>query len=217
MHLHGHGVAEEQIIRAPVSRLVVDVERFDDDDFEPMAARGMGVVYERTSDGRPLRHPLSPDARKALIDGWYRPHHDRLAARTFDALSKYGHALLVDAHSFASRPSPYEPDQRPDRPQICIGTDDGFHTPPALAVCFVQSFRSAGFNVRVNAPYAGVLVPMRYYRKDPRVRAVMVEVNRSLYLVESTRERCGEYETVARTIRQCLDQAILNWAVAGGK
>ena len=39
----------------PVSRLVVDPERFLYDAHEPMAARGMGAVYEQTADLRPLR------------------------------------------------------------------------------------------------------------------------------------------------------------------
>src|SRR5271169_3454801 len=39
----------------PVSRLVCDVERFPSDEDEPMAARGMGAIYTRTSMGEVLR------------------------------------------------------------------------------------------------------------------------------------------------------------------
>lgn len=46
--LFAHGIPAEQVVRFPVSRLVVDVERFERDEDEPMAERGMGVVYART-------------------------------------------------------------------------------------------------------------------------------------------------------------------------
>ena len=39
----------------PVSRLLVDPERFVEDSDEPMSAKGMGCVYEKTHDGAPLK------------------------------------------------------------------------------------------------------------------------------------------------------------------
>jgi N-formylglutamate deformylase len=56
-----HG--EAAVVRAPVSRLVVDVERFIDDAREPMATRGMGVLYEVTSHLKPLRERMPPAER----------------------------------------------------------------------------------------------------------------------------------------------------------
>jgi N-formylglutamate deformylase len=47
-----------------VSRLVVDPERFTDDAREPMARKGMGVIYTRTASGEPLRRPPSDDERQ---------------------------------------------------------------------------------------------------------------------------------------------------------
>ena len=55
-------------VRFPVSRLVVDPERYLDDTSEPMAARGMGVIYTRTSDGRALRSPPSHRLSSGYVD-----------------------------------------------------------------------------------------------------------------------------------------------------
>jgi N-formylglutamate deformylase len=59
----------------PVSRLVCDVERFPSDENEPMAARGMGAIYIRTSSGDVLRAELDAAHRQSLLDLWYWPHH----------------------------------------------------------------------------------------------------------------------------------------------
>ena len=47
-------------------------------------------------------------------------------------------------------------------------------------------FTSKGLSVSVNAPFAGALVPLSRYRRDRRVASVMVEVNRRLYMDETT-------------------------------
>lgn len=201
-------VPASQIVCAEVSRLVVDVERFEDD--EPMSKLGMGIVYERTSDGAPLRRPITPTERRTLKDTWYHPHHERLMAMTQQSLDQHGRALLIDAHSFPSKPFPYELDQSLDRPEICIGTDD-FHTPPLLATAFVNAFRLGGFDVRVNAPFAGALVPQRHYRADSSVSAVMVEVNRRLYLHEVSGVQNPEFTDVRDRIRHCICEAIKSW------
>lgn len=210
LELLAAGVPAHQMVRAKVSRLVLDVERFEDDRLEPMSAQGMGIVYERTSAGLDLRRPITSSERQALLDAWYHPHHERLGSVTQKILDEHGRALLIDSHSFPSKPLPYEFDQRTDRPEICIGTD-AFHTPKSLEVAFIDAFRNGGFDVRLNAPFSGALVPMRYYRTDGRVSAVMVEVNRALYLDESSGRRNSDFDAVGKEIRRCIQKAIHAW------
>ena len=49
----------------PISRLICDVERFEDNSMEEMASKGMGVCYTTNSFGKPLR----------LINDGERRHH----------------------------------------------------------------------------------------------------------------------------------------------
>lgn len=48
----------------PVSRLVVDPERFEDNSKEPMFKKGMGTIYTRTSDKKRLRRKISKKRRR---------------------------------------------------------------------------------------------------------------------------------------------------------
>ena len=191
----------------PVSRLVCDPERFADDVDEPMAAKGMGVVYTRTSDGRPLRSSLDAGERKRLLDAYYVPHHERLKQLVQDALDATGHALIIDAHSFPSSPLPCDLNQSPNRPEICLGTDS-FHTPDWLQRAAAESFREMGWTVELNRPYSGTITPMSHYRVDARVQSIMIEVKRSLYLDEDAGTRLPQFSEIAckvqRTVKACV-------------
>jgi N-formylglutamate deformylase len=208
MELFTRDVPEMQLVRAEVSRLVVDVERFDDPS-EVMLERGMGVIYSNTSDGSALRSEITPEQRNQLIANWYVPHHQRLTNLANAMIYQYGHALLIDVHSFPSRPLPYEPDQRKDRLDICLGTDE-FHTPAALETSFRNAFVDQGFSVSTNFPFGGALVPMQHYGTDTRLSAIMIEVNRSLYLEEATGVKNSRFEDIRERIRNGILTAIQN-------
>lgn len=196
------------VVRAPTNRFVVDVERFVDDEFEPMAARGMGVIYTTTSDLKPLRRQLSQDEREALLKNYYLPHHARLESAVTAALDQFDHCVVIDCHSFPGTALPYE--GRPSsevRPEICIGTD-AFHTSDALASSFLRTFEADGWRVALNTPFSGALVPTSRYGQDRRVKAVMIEVNRNCYLRERSRTPLPEFADVGRRIRECCIKAL---------
>jgi len=187
----------------PVSRLVVDPERFADDDCEPMAGKGMGAIYTRTSGGKNLRHEILTEDRDRLLNTYYYPHQQRVQEATANSLALHGQCLLIDAHSFPSRPLPHEPDQSLNRCDICIGTDD-FHTPPWMADWLKAVFEKRGFAVAVNKPFSGTFVPARFYRKDRRVTSVMIEVNRSRYMDEATGLQTSGFGQVQLDLRPIL-------------
>ena len=158
----------------PVSRLVVDPERFIEDSMESV---GMGVVYTHTSAGEALR-AISEIDRLALINSYYHSHHTALTRMADECLEKHNQCLIIDCHSFPAQPLPYESDT--NRPDICIGTDS-YHTSTELKDYLSAAFKALGYDVAIDSPFSGTIVPLKHYHKDQRVESVMIEVNRSLY------------------------------------
>ena len=164
------------------SRLVVDPERFADDALEQMASIGMGAVYRSTSQLAPLREP-DTDAQRRLVGRFFDPYADAFADLVDQMLDAVGHAIIIDVHSYPSRPLPYEREPNAARPEICLGTDL-VHTTPELLDAATKAF--AGFDVGHNTPFAGTYVALRHYQRDPRVWSIMVEARRDTYLDEDT-------------------------------
>jgi N-formylglutamate deformylase len=162
------------------SRLVVDPERFPDER-EEMRAAGMGAVYTRTSHGQPLRAD-DPGHAEALLGRHFRPYAEAFADLVDERLHAAGRALILDVHSYPSTPLPYEMHADDPRPAVCLGTD-AFHTPAALLDAARSTFASVG-TLAVDSPFAGCYVPLRHYRRDARVAALMVELRRDTYMTE---------------------------------
>lgn len=189
-----------------VSRLVMDPERFAEDADEPMANRGMGAVYVARQDGSPLRRPgFSAAERSRVIDRLYAPYHAALEARVGALLEKHGSCVIVDLHSFPRRPLPYE-DGSLARPSICIGFD-AFHVDEALRDQWAGRIRERGLDVSFNAPFAGSLVPARFHGREPRVRSLMIEVRRDLYMDEPTGEKTARFSDVLALVGSLLTTA----------
>ena len=195
-----------QIVKFPVSRLVVDVERFELDCDEYMAARGMGVIYKTTHELKLLRRYLLPAEREHLLSKWYRPHHELLTSAVDKALNEFQRALVIDVHSFPSLPLPYETDLTAYRPEICIGSDSD-HSPWEVVHELSRGFELHGFEVGINTPFAGAMVSAKHYKKDERVQAVMIEIRRDLYVDENT----GLLSKSSTDVQERLKNVMLRW------
>lgn len=183
-------------IICPVSRFLVDVERFRDDAHEPMSKRGMGALYTATTDLTKLRVFSDEAQRTALLETYYDPHHAALDIAVNAALTTFGRAIVFDCHSFPSKALPYEyakPYQK--RPEICIGTDN-FHTPPEMARRAEDFFRQRGYSVERDEPFSGALTPLAHYGKNRDVTALMFEVRKDLYMNEQTGEKLPRFDSI---------------------
>ena len=178
-------VGRPWVVVNPLSRLVVDPERFPDHT-EEMNAVGMGVVYTRTSSLQPFRDISSGETLR-LVDRYFHPYADAMRNLVENRVAACGQAVIIDLHSYPSRPLPYELHQDQQRPPLCLGTDP-FHTPISMIAAAVQAWQHLG-SVVENEPFAGAYVPLDRYQHDDRVTAIMLELRRDTYLDESEPDR----------------------------
>lgn len=170
----GFGV-EHKIFK--YNRLYCDVERLPDDQ-EEMFKFGRGFFYTKTDDGRDLRNEQS---FKDNVKFYYDRHHKNLESAVRNKLLEEGIATIIDCHSFSDIPFETDLIKDDNRPDICLGTDD-FHTPKWLVDKLSIYFEGLGYSVKINNPYAGTIVPLKYYKKDVNVNSIMIEVNRKLFI-----------------------------------
>lgn len=201
------GACRARSLVFPVSRLLVDPERFTEDTREPMAAVGMGVFYTRTSDGRPLRTPLLAGRRSELLESYYRPHHSALEAFAREALATHETALILDGHSFPAEALPCHDYGSAPLPDICLGTDP-VHTPAELLASVRHIFEEAGFTVAIDHPFRGTIVPAGFLHRESRVLSIMIEINRALYLDADTAAPRADYAAFRKIFSNCIDQII---------
>lgn len=186
-----------EVIAAPVSRLVVDVERFPDER-EAMNAVGMGAVYTRTHEGGILRQEVDP----TLVGRYQEPHARAVSDAVADRLDAHEGALVIDVHSYPCLRLPYEmAEAQAQRPEICLGVDE-VHTPPKLVERAQAAFE--GFEIAINTPFAGAYVPLAYYGIDPRVHAIMIEIRRDTYMDETSMELNEGAERVVAALKRLL-------------
>lgn len=156
---------QTKIIQAQVSRIVVDVERYDDDTKEEMATEGRGVLYTHDHKQARIRESLSDQRREELLARYYRPHWQELRAQAAGT-------TLIDLHTYPPEPWSIERHAQGPRPEIDIGFTEGL-TPHSWVFALSQHFHHKGYDVGHNTPYAGVI--------DAGAKAaVMIEIRRDI-------------------------------------
>jgi N-formylglutamate amidohydrolase len=186
------------------SRLCCDVERFREDEGEEMSKIGMGAIYTHGSYMQRIKN-ITTARREELLSTYYDPHHKKLYDAVTLALSEEQGCLIVDCHSFQTLARPYEVDALRQRPQIGIGTHPT-HTPPQVTDLISKWAVLHGYSFALSEPYAGTIVPLPYFEKDIRVKSVMLEIRRDLYMNETTGTKNKNFDLICKEVQQLIGQ-----------
>ena len=195
-------------IISPCSRIFCDVERFPDDSLEIMSQFGMGMCYSHFDNGKLMR-TVTSKLREKIKSDYYDTHHKQLEFMTSDTLSRNGKAIIIDCHSYPDKPLMRDLNKDTPRPDFCLGTDD-YHTPSNLTINIKDYLINKGYSVKINNPYSGTLIPLKYYQKEKKVIGIMIEVNRKLYMSDINGRilRNEGFNTIKTLISNVVDEIV---------
>ncbi|MFZ9968098.1 MAG: N-formylglutamate amidohydrolase [Steroidobacteraceae bacterium] len=208
-HVHtlwqGALAAGAVLLHAHFPRAYVDANRAEDD-IDPAQMEGeyphplrpsvksqlgIGLVWTRVPpEGGPMyARPLTAAQVLRLVETYHRPYHHELKRLLNASHARWGAVWHINCHSMQNRASAMSTQPRGTvRPDFVLGDRDGSSCEPGFTRAVAEFLRGRGHAVAINDPYKGMEL-IRAHGDPARGRhSMQIEVNRSLYMDEVTRE-----------------------------
>jgi len=152
---------------------------------------GLGTIARIVSASEEIYAGHLPlDVALERIERLYKPFHEALRELVEATLQKFGCAILVDCHSMPSTSSFHS---AAVRPEFVIGDRFGTSCDRRVTRIVRHALGEIGRQVQLNRPYAGGFITEHYGQPKRNIHALQIEINRSLYLNETTLERSGSF------------------------
>lgn len=210
------------MITARYGRGFIDLNRdpreLDPDMFSDGAPRTSGAPTARVEAGLGCLPRISVHGEQVYCHRLTRAEGEKRLSEVHDAYhhsirteldslrEAHGEVVLIDCHSMpSSQPS------RRTMPDIVLGDRFGSSCDTRLTGLTERTFRTMGYTVTRNAPYAGGYTTRRYGRPRRGVHALQIEINRNLYMDEIRLRPHAGFETLKADITT-LCRALLDYS-----
>lgn len=153
-------------------------------------ARGYGLVWKQVRDGAPIyARKLSVAELRTRIDTCWQPYHRAVASEATALHERWGALWHLNLHSM-----PHNAYERlgiastTPLADFVLGDLDGSSCEPGFVQMLGDALKACGYSVARNDPYKGLELLRRTGKPDEHRHSVQVEINRSIYMNEITRE-----------------------------
>jgi len=169
----------------------------------PRVAAGLGTIARVVANGSEIYSgKLDFDEANERIERCYRPYHDALEDLIAHTRTMFGTCVLIDCHSMPSIGGPMENDAgRHRQVDFILGDAHGRSCARTLTLLVEDTLRGMGYSVVRNTPYSGGFITRNYGRPERGVHALQIEINRALYMDETSFERTEGLARVAADMR----------------
>lgn len=171
-------------------------------------AGGLGTIAKIVGEGQNIYKTKLPlDEALGRIETLYKPYHNQLGQLLNATKMQFGYAVLIDCHSMPSGYLPAETmvhNSQPSRPDFIIGDRFGRSCCEALSWAAIELLQGMGYQVAHNKPYAGGYITEYYGRPQRHYHALQIEVNRALYMDESSLLRLQGFTALCRDLTRFM-------------
>jgi N-formylglutamate deformylase len=169
---------------------------------------GMGLVRHLCRPGMAMYDaPLTAAHVLHRLRFYWQPYHDLLAETLDWHYRTFGCVYHVNCHSmphFSVGPDRQAPD-------FVLGDRNGSACEPGFTRFVADYLRQWGYQVRINDPYKGMELVRRYAQPSRGRHSLQVEINRRLYMDETTLERHEGFAPLKERL-SLLTQAVCAYA-----
>jgi N-formylglutamate amidohydrolase len=152
---------------------------------------GLGTIARIVADSEEIYRERMPiGVAFERIEQLYRPFHAALAGLLEATRKRFGVAVLIDCHSMPSSAIGQPPGARP---HFVLGDRFGASCDAKLTRFVRDLLQGHGYDVQVNRPYAGGFITEYYGNPARGVQTLQLEINRALYLNETTLDRTEHF------------------------
>ncbi|MCB0414270.1 MAG: N-formylglutamate amidohydrolase [Bdellovibrionales bacterium] len=202
---------------AQTHRYVVDLNRLPDDidadsvkgNKNPSGRFPIGLHWSRTTKGdRLMEYPIDLKLHFELLNKYFWPFHHEIEMQYKERFSQgFGNVYQLDAHSMPSLGTEVHKDPGKYRPEIVVSDQNGISCSSEFKNLVIESYKKAGFEVAYNFPYVGGRVTQTYGKPERGQHCIQVELNRDLYMNESTK---GLIDEKSSSVAVKIERAVAN-------
>lgn len=194
-----------------VSRYVVDLNRSIENQNLYPGQTTTGLIPQACFDGAPIyleKLPSDEETKRRVATFW-KPYHERLEQELQRLVETHKIAILVEAHSIASKvPRLFEG----ALPDFNLGTFGGQSCAASLQDAVVDTLASQQrYSYVVNQRFIGGHITRHYGRPKQNRHALQIELSQATYMDESTLTWDEQKARQVQPVFQQIFKAIQQW------
>jgi N-formylglutamate deformylase len=167
---------------------------------------GIGLVWRLANGGQPMyARPLPVAEIERRIALYYEPYHAALTDAIDGCHRRFGAVWHLDCHSMPAVGDAMSDDPGRARADFVLGDRDSTTCESEFTRFVAATLSGMGYEVAINDPYKGVEIVRRHGRPAQRRHSLQIEVNRRLYMDETTLQRNAGFAALQADLARLIE------------